>query len=231
MREAYHEQLNLLIDDLVRMALMVEDSMTLATNALLDADAKAAQRVSRGEPEIAAIADDIDERALILVARQQPMAGDLRILVAALRSTSDLERMSRLAGHVAQVVLQRHPDAAVPPQLKDTVASMGRVARRITAEVIAAMMTRDWHAAARLDRDDDAMDKLQETLYRQVLDGAWPHGAKVAIDAALIGRYFERYADHAVAVAHHVAFLAGHEPLDRLAATDNNAVKFGPVVR
>jgi phosphate transport system protein len=74
---------------------------------------------------------------------------------------------------------------------------------------------RDWRAAELLDRDDDAMDLLQQELYLRVLDASWPHDAEVTVDATLIGRFFERYADHAVSVAHRIAFLAGHEPLDR----------------
>lgn len=223
MREAYHEQLDLLIDDLARMTLLVEDTMGQAVLALLNADAEAARRVVRGCAEFAPLARDIDERALILAARQQPVAADLRTIVAALRTTMDLERMSRLACHVAEIAEQRQPLCAVPPELAGTVAQMGRVARAATAEIAKALTARDWHAAARLDRSDDAMDLLQRELHERVLDGSWPHGTQVAVDSALIGRYLERYADHAVAVAHHVGFLAGHEPLDPPLAHDARA--------
>jgi phosphate transport system protein len=215
MREAYHEQLDLLIEDLARMVVLVEDSMARATAALLDADAEAAWRVVGGEAALAAICSDIDERALILAARQQPVAGDLRTIVAALRINADLERMGQLARHVADVAIRRHPRPAVPAQLRETVARMNKVAGRITAEVARALTMRDWRAAELLDRDDDAMDLLQQELYLRVLDASWPHDAEVTVDATLIGRFFERYADHAVSVAHRIAFLAGHEPLDR----------------
>jgi phosphate transport system protein len=223
MREVYHQQLDLLIDDLARMTVLVEDSMARATAALLDADAEAAWRVAGGEGALAAICSDVDERALILVARQQPVAADLRTIVAALRISTDLERMGQLAGHVADVAIRRHPRPAVPPELREPVAQMGEVAGRVTAQVARALTMRDWRAAERLDRDDDAMDELQRELYLRVLDSSWPHGTEVAVDATLIGRFFERYADHAVAVAHRIAFLAGHEPLDRpLAPTAPN---------
>lgn len=215
MREAYHEQLDLLIDDLARMTVLVEDSMARATAALLDADVEAAWRVVGGEASLAAISSDIDERALILAARQQPVARDLRTIVAALRISADLERMGQLARHVADVAIRRHPRSAVPAEIRDPVERMDKVAGRITAEVARALTMRDWHAAERLDRDDDAMDQLQRELYLRVLDASWPHDAAVAVDATLIGRFFERYADHAVAVAHRIGFLAGREPLDR----------------
>ena len=223
MREAYHEQLDMLIDDLARMALLVEDAMGQAVAALLNADAQAARRVVLGSAQFASLADDIDERALILAARQQPVAADLRTIVAALRTTMDLERMSRLACHVAQVAEQRQPLCAVPPELAETIAQMGRFARTAAAEIAKALAARDWHAAARLDRSDDEMDRLQLGLYARVLDGSWPHGTQVAVDAALIGRYLERYTDHAVAVAHHVGFLAGRESLDPPPVHDRRA--------
>ena len=215
MREVYHEQLGLLIDDLARMTVFVEDTMAGATAALLDADAEAARRAAAGGAALAAISTDIDERALILAARQQPVASDLRTIVAALRISADLERMGELACHVADLAIRRHPHCAVPGELREPVERMGRVARRLTAEVIQALTMRDWRAAERLDRDDDTMDRLQKELYLHVLDSSWPHDAEVTVDATLIGRFLERYADHAVAVAHRIAFLAGHEPLDR----------------
>jgi phosphate transport system protein len=189
--------------------------MARATAALLDADADAAWRVTAGEASLAAICSDIDERAVILAARQQPVATDLRTIVAALRINADLERMGQLAQHVADVAIRRHPRPAVPAELREPVERMGKVAGRITAEVARALTMRDWRAAARLDQDDDAMDRLQQELYLRVLNPSWPHDAEITVDATLIGRFFERYADHAVAVAHRVGFLAGHEPLDR----------------
>jgi len=215
MREMYHEQLGLLIDDLARMTVLVEDTMARATAALLDADAEAARRTAEGAATLAAISADVDERALILAARQQPVASDLRTIVAALRISADLERMGQLAWHVADLTVRRQPHCAVPGELREPVAHMGRVAGQITAEVIKALTMRDWHAAARLDRDDDTMDRLQRELCLRVLDSSWPHDVEATVDATLIGRFFERYADHAVAVAHRIAFLAGHEPLDR----------------
>jgi phosphate transport system protein len=215
MREVYHEQLGLLIDDLARMTVLVEDTMARATAALLGADAQAARRAAEGGATLAAISADVDERALILAARQQPVARDLRTIVAALRISADVERMGELAGHVADLAIQRHPHGAVPEELREPVARMGEVAGQVTSEVAKALSTRDWHAAARLDREDDAMDRLQRELYLRVLDSSWPHGTEVTIDATLIGRFFERYADHAVAVAHRISYLAGHEPLDR----------------
>jgi phosphate transport system protein len=215
MREVYHEQLGLLIDDLARLTVLVEDTMAMATAALLDADAEAARRAAGGQTTLAAICTDIDERALILAARQQPVASDLRTIVAALRMSADLERMGELAWHVADLAIRRHPRRAVPAELREPVVRMGQVAGQVTADVAKALTTRDWHAAERLDRDDDAMDRLQRELYLRVRDASWPHGAEVTVDATLIGRFFERYADHAVAVAHRISYLAGHEPLDR----------------
>jgi phosphate transport system protein len=214
MRKAFHEQIDLLIDDLARLTLMVEACVVQATAALLDADAQEARRVVRGGEQLATLVRDLDERSLILAAREQPVARDLRAVVAAFRITADLERMGQLAVHVAEAAARSYPDAVVPAELRQTVADMGRVAQTCTAEVAGALTARDWRAAARLSRGDDEMDALEKSLYRRVLDRGWPHGVETAVDAALIGRYFERYADHAVAVAHRIAFVAGREPLD-----------------
>ena len=214
MRERYHAQLDDLVDDLVRLTLMVETSMGRATAALLNADGELADQVIETEPAAAVLRDAMDERALLLVARQQPVAGELRTVVAALRMTSDLMRMAVLAQHVAQVAGNHAPEPAVPEELRETLRRMGEIAEEITAATRQAVATRDWHAVGNLERADDEMDGLLDFLYRSMLAESWRHGTGTAIDLTLLGRYYERYADHAVSVARRVAFLAGHGPLD-----------------
>lgn len=215
MRKVFHGQLDALVDDLVRMALMVETAMGRATTALLTADAELADRVIADAPAVTASREDMDERALVLAARQQPVASDLRTIVGALRMTADLERMGVLARHVAEAARRRAPVCAVPDDMHATVERMGQVAETITAATRQAIATRDWHAAPDIEHADDEMDRLLSDLYRRMLHGSPPYSVEVLADATLIGRYYERYADHAVSVARRVAYLAGHAPLDR----------------
>ena len=214
MREVFHGQLDDLADDLVRLTLMVETAMGRATAALLEPDALLAQRVVGDQQAVLELRDEIDQRALELTARQQPVAGDLRVIVAALRMAGDLERMGVLARHVAQLAGQHVARPPVPEELREIVKRMGTVAEQITAATRRALAVRDWRSALELERSDDEMDRLLEALYRRMLHGSWPYGIETAMDVTLLGRYYERYADHAVAVARRVVYLAGRASLD-----------------
>jgi phosphate transport system protein len=112
---------------------------------------------------------------------------------------------------VAKTALRRHPASAVPPELTSVVERMGEVADLLSGKIIHALTNLDAVAAAQLERDDDAMDDLHRELFQIVLGPDWPHGAEAAVDAALLGRFYERYADHAVNVGKHVVFLVTGE--------------------
>jgi phosphate transport system protein len=141
------------------------------------------------------------------MARQQPVAGDLRTLVASIRMSSDIERMGDLAHHVAKLARMRYPACAIPPELVFIIQEMGEVAQRIMTKTTGVITSRDTLAAVELEKDDDAMDKLHRKLFEILLDDNWSHGIETAIDMTLVSRYYERYADHAVSVARRVYFL------------------------
>ncbi len=214
MREIFHRELDQLVEQLVEMTRLVDTAMYRATTALLDADLALAESVIAADAAVDGFHRDLDERALELIARQQPVAGDLRTILASLRMSADLERMGDLARHVAELARLRYPRSPVPPELRATVLEMGHVAQRIVAKAGSAIARRDARAALELDRDDDEMDLLHRTLYERLLDGSWTHGVEMAVDLALAGRYYERFADHAVSVARLVAFLVGERALD-----------------
>lgn len=215
MRELFHARLDSMVDNLVQMTLMVETSMGRATTALLEADADLATRVIDDEDAVPALRDQMDREALELTARQQPVAGDLRTVVAAMRMTADLERMGVLAEHVAQVALNHAPRPAVPEDLRALLEGMGRAAERITAATREAIANRDGQVVSDLEHADDEVDRLLESLYQRMLHEPWPYGPQTAVDLTLLGRYYERYADHAVSVARRVAYLEGRAQLDR----------------
>jgi phosphate transport system protein len=220
MRDAYHEELDAIGDELVEMTRLVGSAMGRATTALLDADLSVAESVIAADEAVDALRDKLDQRAFDLLARQQPVATDLRILVTSLRMSSDLERMGDLARHIAKVARLRYPNSAVPAELRSTMLEMGQVAQRIVAKAGSVIAAKDVQAALELDRDDDEMDRLHQKLFRSLLDDHWTHGVETAVDVTLCGRYYERFADHAVSVARRVVYLVTGEHADDFEASN-----------
>lgn len=208
MRDLFHEELDAIGNQLVEMTRLVGSAMARATTALLDADVKLAESVIEADDQVDDLQHDLESRALDLLARQQPVATDLRTIVTSLRMSADLERMGDLALHVAQLARLRYPSSAIPPDLRATVLQMGQVAERIVAKTGSVIASKDVAAALEFEGDDDEMDRLHRELLRKILHKDGPHSVETAIDVALCGRYYERYADHAVSVARRVIFLA-----------------------
>jgi phosphate transport system protein len=211
MREEFRADLAQVSRTLVLMAESVRTAMADATNALLKADQTEAEQVLDRDAEIGALGRIVEDKVYDLVARQAPVASDLRVVLTALHVSADLDRMAALAEHVAKTALRRHPSPAVPAELAGVVEQMGEVADLLAGKIAAALTNLDAVAAAQLERDDDAMDALHKQLFTIVLDKDWPHGVEAAVDAALLGRFYERYADHAVNVGKHVVFLVTGE--------------------
>ncbi len=212
MRDAYHEELDRISGSLVEMANMAGSAMSKATTALLDADLTMAEMVITADDAIDQVYRSTEERAFDLLARQQPVASDLRILVTSLRMVADLERMGDNAVHIAKIARRRYPGSAVPPELRSTVLKMGHAAEEIVAKAGSVIAGRDIAMAMELERDDDVMDDLHRNLLTKILDDdAWSGGIEAAIDLTLAGRYYERFADHAVSVARRVVYLVTGE--------------------
>jgi phosphate transport system protein len=185
---------------------LVSGAITQATHALLTADLSEAEAVIAADDRVDEIQHELDARIIDIIARQQPVASDLRALVTALRMSADLERMGDLAHHIAKVTRLRHPGAAVPSELLLTIEEMGKVARLISDKVGGIINSKDIDKALEVEKDDDEMDLLHRKLFTALLEPSWPHGIETAIDMTLIGRYYERYADHAVSVSRRIHF-------------------------
>jgi phosphate transport system protein len=211
MRDRYHEQLDSIITDLVTLTERVRQAVASSTTALLDADPRVAELVIDGDAEIDAAREAIEEQALHLLATQQPVASDLRQLIATLRMVADLERMGDLAEHIAKVARMRVPDSAVPESMHPTIRSMAKVADSMIDAAASIVANRNTAAAARLEDEDDEMDRLHKDLLRAVMSDSWDNGVEPAIDLALIGRYYERIGDHAVSMARRVVYLVTGE--------------------
>ena len=213
MREEFQADLNEVSRLLVTMAESVRAAMRRATTALLTADREAAEAVIARDAEVDELYRQLELKVSDVIARQAPVATDLRTLITALHVSADLERMGDLAEHVAKTAQRRHPSPAVPAELRPVFQQMAGVADRMADKITVVLSKPDADLAAELERDDDAMDDLERDLFAVLLDDAWPYGAETAIDGALLGRFYERYADHAVNAGQQVIYLITGEPV------------------
>jgi phosphate transport system protein len=207
MRDQYYEQMDAIVDDLVSLTGAVRRAVAESTKALLEADGAIAESVIAGDKDIDEATEMIEERATLLLATQQPVATDLRQLIATLRMLTDLQRMGDLSVHVAKVARRRMPESAVPENLHSTIREMAAVADSMIDSASRIVANRDVAAAAKLEDEDDQMDQLRRGLLRSVLGDDWEYGVEPAIDLALLGRYYERIGDHAVSMARRVVYL------------------------
>jgi len=206
LRSAFQDELDGVTQSLLDLSSLVSSAITQATHALLTADLSDAEAVIAADDRVDELQHELDARIIDIIARQQPVASDLRALVTALRMSADLERMGDMAHHIAKITRLRHPGAAVPSELLLTIEEMGKVARLISDKVGGVINSKDIDKALEVEKDDDEMDLLHRRLFTALLEPSWPHGIETAIDMTLIGRYYERYADHAVSVSRRIHF-------------------------
>lgn len=207
LRSAFQDELDGVTATLVELSTIVTDSMVKATHSLLTASVTEAEEVIASDDRVDRIAHELDSRIIDIIARQQPVASDLRALITALRMSADLERMGDMAHHVAKITRLRHPAAAIPSELLLTMEEMGKSVKIVADKCTEVIADRDLNKALEVEVDDDEVDRLHRKLFTSLLDESWPHGTETAIDITLIGRYYERFADHAVSIARRVYFL------------------------
>jgi len=207
MRDIFDAELQQLGDDLVTLASRVERAITDAGVALLTADLALAEQVIAGDLEIDELERDLDERCVLLLAQQAPVATDLRIVVSALRMSASLERMGDLARHIAQVARGRYPRHAVPHSLSGAFAEMHDAAVRVARRLTTLLSNRDLAIAESIEQDDDLLDELHEDSFTALLGGSWTGSTQETVDVTLLGRYYERFGDHGVSVARRVVYL------------------------
>ncbi len=206
MRNAYHDALDAVTDDLVAMTNLVSTMMRQASQSLLNADREKAEAVIAADEEVDAAQQEIENKTTDIMALQQPVATDLRIVLTAMRMSTTLERMGDLAQHVAKVARLRYPDKAIPDALVPKFVEMARVAEEmagLAAEVIAG---KDVELARSMERHDDQMDDLHRAVLDQLLAGVVSR-TNEAVDVTLLNRYYERFADHAVSIGRRVVYL------------------------
>jgi phosphate transport system protein len=206
MRTAYHEQLDALTAQLGEMCGMAGVAMERATQALLQADLMLAEQVITDHEQISMMSARAEESAFVLLALQAPVAGDLRAIVGSIQIVADVDRMGALALHVAKIARRRHPQHALPEEVNGYFAEMGRVAVELGNAAQEVVVSHDPEKAARLREEDDAMDDLHRHLFTVLMDRDWKHGVSAAVDVTLLGRFYERFADHAVEIGRRVIF-------------------------
>jgi len=205
-RLEFASDLRMVRASLVTMTETASKAIRAATTALLDLDLEAVRMTASLEQELEDDRLAIERRTLHLLARQQPVAGDLRMLVSAIKISAECRRMGALAHHIGTAASRSYPAPAIPDELSEIFRRMGDVASRIADGARITLTTSDAVDAARLEVDDDAMDGLLRALFRALVDN-WSHGVEAAVNVALTGRYYERFADHAVAIAQSVIFI------------------------
>ncbi|MDN5896789.1 MAG: phosphate signaling complex protein PhoU [Nocardioides sp.] len=211
MRDAFNDELDSILQGLADISRDVNIAITRATEALMTADRELAEQVITDDAAIDTARELVEEKSFEVLSLQQPVATDLRTIVASLRMVAELERMGDLSVHVAKIARLRVPILAVPETSKPTIARMARVAEDMTARVGVIISERDVDAARDLARDDEEMDALRRASLAQLLSASWVHGVEPAVDLALLGRYYERIADHAVSVANRLVFIVTGE--------------------
>ncbi|MCU1578234.1 MAG: phoU [Rhodoglobus sp.] len=195
-------------DRLVEISTLVAVSIENATRAFNESNVSLAETVIADDEKIDAAALELDELAINILARQQPVARDLRIVVSALRISASLERMGDMAEHIAQLARYRFPDKVVPKSLRSTFSQLGELDVAIAKKLVELLTTEDVKLAEEIRNDDDKIDALHLSVFDKVLGETWKGAAVDTVDATLASRYHERFADHAVSIAKKVQYLA-----------------------
>ena len=208
MREVFQQELREVQDRLVEIAALVATGIENATSAFNESNVALAETVIADDTRIDIAAQELDELAINILARQQPVARDLRIVVSALRISASLERMGDMAEHIAQLARYRFPDKVVPKSLRSTFAEMGALDVQIARRLVDLLRTEDVAIAEEIRNEDDKVDALHLSVFEKVLGETWKGAAVDTVDATLASRYHERFADHAVSIAKKVQYLA-----------------------
>jgi phosphate transport system protein len=213
MRVLFSEELKQVADDLDTMVGDVRDAITAAGKSLLDADVETAQGVIDGDKTI----DDLEERivnqCVLLLAKQTPVATDLRVVVSTFRLASTIERMGDLASHIAQTTRRTYPDSAIPESARKLFMQMNDDVATVAQRVIEMLEHRDIEIAESIIADDDKLDALHNASFALLTSPAWEGTVQQTIDVVLLSRFFERFGDHAVSAARRVIYIvSGFDP-------------------
>ena len=211
MRDIFTAELTALGEDLTAMSRLVETAISSASTALLTADLELAESVIADDLTIDAQERELDERCVLLIAQQQPVASDLRVIVSGLRISASLERMGDLAQHIADIARLRYPASAIPGPQTETFSRMAEAAVSISRKITTIIETRDVELARTIESEDDVLDRLHDATFDATTVADATLSGQQVVDITLTARYFERFGDHAVAIASRVIYLVTGE--------------------
>jgi phosphate transport system protein len=202
-----HEHLEALKERLLVMGGLAEEQVRLVTAALVERDAPLAARVQRSDEPLNDLHIEIDQRCVRLLALHQPVAADLRAVLAAVKINTDLERVGDLAVNVAEAVQRylQHP----PVQALDPIPGMADLAQRMLRDALDAYVRREVPLAQHVLDTDDIVDAMKGQVSADLVPRmqALPAAIEPALDLILIARHLERIADHATNIAEDVIFM------------------------
>ncbi|WP_295624259.1 phosphate signaling complex protein PhoU [uncultured Corynebacterium sp.] len=222
MRTVYREQMDNLAHDLITMCDHVHGMHRSACKALFDGDLDAAEAVLSSLDKLDEYRVSAEDRAFELLAREAPVARDLRQVVSGIYIVEDMARMGALSVHIANTARRRHPDNVLPEQVEGFFREMASVSDKMTSETREVLIDYDVNRALRINDEDDGIDDIHSHLFTLTTGDDWPHTSAQTVDVTLLSRYFERYADHAVAVAARIVYLAtGYKQEDYMRELDS----------
>ena len=211
MRKVFQAELHQIGEELTQISQLVTEAMQKAVMAFEEADTELAQEVIAADARIDFLQNDLDERAIDVLALQGPVASDLRMIVGSLRMSASLERMGDLARHIAQLARLRYPAAVVPENLSATFAEMARLDIRI-AELLSELLdTRNLELSKEIYATNTRINELHAGVFKAVASPDWNVSPVTTVDVTLASRYFERFADHGVSVTRKVNYLVTGE--------------------
>ncbi|WP_345734147.1 phosphate signaling complex PhoU family protein [Mycobacterium intracellulare] len=215
MRSAYHDQLAALTALMGEMCRRADVAMDGATQALLQSDLVVAERVITDHDQTASMNTAAQDRAFVLLALQAPVAWRVARSCLGIADRGERRADGRTGIACRQDRAEPPSRAALPEDVSGYFAQMGHLAVGLSNSAEQVLLSGDPEHAARIDEEDDAMDDLHRHLFTVLMDGQCSHGVAAAVDVTLLGRFYERFADHAVAIAHRVIFQAsGARPDD-----------------
>lgn len=207
MRDIFNQELKQLGSDLETMSSQVATAIERAAESLRNGDIIVAEQVIDADERINDLQRDIDDLCVMLLARQQPVASDLRNVISALRMAQTLERQGDLARHVAAIARGRYPEPPVPEPVLGLILEMAEQAVRAGRDVAELVRTRDLDLAQHIQANDTALDELHRRSFQMILDPANELSRQQVVDAVLMGRFLERFGDHSTSVARRMSYL------------------------
>ena len=211
MRKVFQAELHQIGEELTQISQLVTEAMQKATMAFEGADTELAQDVIAADARIDFLQNDLDERAIDVLALQGPVASDLRMIVGSLRMSASLERMGDLARHIAQLARLRYPARVVPDSMVETFREMARLDIRISERLSELLETRNLELSKQIYADNSRINELHASVFKAIAAPDWEISAVTTVDLTLASRYFERFADHGVSVTRKVNYLVTGE--------------------